>query len=58
MGEMRNTYRILVEEPDHLRGLVIRVLGCRSRGPGSISGANRFSDKYWIWKGVHSASGV
>jgi hypothetical protein len=25
--------------------LVFRVLGCRSRGPGSIPGATRFSEK-------------
>jgi hypothetical protein len=28
-----------------LCGLVVRVLGCRSRGPGSIPGATRFSEK-------------
>jgi hypothetical protein len=26
---------------DHLCGLVVRVLGCRSRGPGSIPGTTR-----------------
>jgi hypothetical protein len=26
-------------------GLVVRVPGCRSRGPGSIPGATRFSEK-------------
>jgi hypothetical protein len=29
---------------DHLCGLVVRVLGYRSRGPGSIPGATRFSE--------------
>jgi hypothetical protein len=29
----------------HLRGLVVRVSGYRSRGPGSIPGATRFSEK-------------
>jgi hypothetical protein len=24
--------------------------------PGSIPSATRFSEKYWIWNGVHSAS--
>ena len=24
--------------------------------PGSIPGATRFSEQYWIWNGVHSAS--
>jgi hypothetical protein len=28
------------------RGLVVRVLGYRSRGPGSIPGTTRFSEKY------------
>jgi hypothetical protein len=30
---------------DLLWGLVVRVLGYRSRGPGSIPGATRFSEK-------------
>jgi hypothetical protein len=30
---------------DSLRGLVVRVPGYRSRGPGSIPGATRFSEK-------------
>jgi hypothetical protein len=37
-------------------GLVFRVLGYRSRGPGSISGTSEFSEKYWVWNRVHSAS--
>jgi hypothetical protein len=24
--------------------------------PGSIPGATRFSEKWWVWNGVHSAS--
>jgi hypothetical protein len=43
---------------DRLCGLVVRIPSYRSRGPGSISGATRFSVKYWIWNGVHSASRV
>jgi hypothetical protein len=43
---------------DHLCGLVVRVPGYRSRGPGSIPGATRFCEKYWVWNGVHSASWV
>jgi hypothetical protein len=31
---------------DRLRGLVVRVPGWRSRGPGSILSATRFSEKY------------
>jgi hypothetical protein len=30
---------------DHLYDLVVKVPGYRSRSPGSISGATRFSDK-------------
>jgi hypothetical protein len=30
---------------DHLCGLVVRVPGYRSRSPGSIPGATRFSEK-------------
>jgi hypothetical protein len=40
---------------DRLCGLVVRVPGCRSWGPGSIPGATKFSEKQWVWNGVHSA---
>jgi hypothetical protein len=30
----------------------------RSRGPGSIPGATRFSEKWWVWNRVHPASWV
>jgi hypothetical protein len=43
---------------DHLYGLVVRVPGNRSIGPGSISGATRISEKQCVWNGVHSASWV
>jgi hypothetical protein len=43
---------------DRLCGLVVRVPGYRSRGRGSIPGATRFSEKYWFWSGVYSASWV
>jgi hypothetical protein len=43
---------------DRLCGLVVRVPGYRSRGPGSIPGANRFSEKWWVWNGVHPVSWV
>jgi hypothetical protein len=33
-------------EVDRLCGLVVRVLGYRSRGPCSIPGATRFSEKW------------
>jgi hypothetical protein len=39
-------------------GLVIRVSGYIYRGPGSIPDAARFSEKLWVWNGVHSASWV
>jgi hypothetical protein len=32
-------------ESDRLCGLVVRVLGYRSGGPGSIPGTTRFSEK-------------
>jgi hypothetical protein len=34
---------------------VVRVPGYISRGPGSIPGDTRFSGKWWVWNGVHSA---
>jgi hypothetical protein len=39
---------------DRLCGLVIRVLGYRFGGPGSIPGTTK--KKKWVWNGVHSAS--
>jgi hypothetical protein len=33
-----------------------RVPTYRSRDPVSIPGSTRFSDKQWVWNGVHSAS--
>jgi hypothetical protein len=39
---------------DCLCGLVDRVPGYRSGSPGSIPCATRFSEKYWVWNGVHS----
>jgi hypothetical protein len=35
--------------------LVVRVLGYRSGGPGSIPGTIR-KKKQWVWNGVHSSS--
>jgi hypothetical protein len=37
---------------------VVRVPGYRSRGQGSIPGAATFSEKQWVWNGVHSASSI
>jgi hypothetical protein len=41
---------------DRLCGLVVRVSGYKSRGPGSVPGASRFSEKQRVWNGVPSAS--
>jgi hypothetical protein len=38
---------------EYVCGLVVR-----SRGPGLIPGATRFSKKWWVWNVVHSASWV
>jgi hypothetical protein len=32
------------------------VHGYRSKRPGSIPGVTTFSEKYWVWNVVHSAS--
>jgi hypothetical protein len=39
-----------------LCGQVVRVPGYISGGPDAIPGATRFSEKWWVWNGVHSAS--
>jgi hypothetical protein len=38
-------FRSLILDTDRLCGLVVRVPGYRSRGPGSIPYATRFSEK-------------
>jgi hypothetical protein len=49
--------QIFILLADRLCGLVVKVPGYRFRGPGSIPGAtNFFSEKLWVWNGVHSAS--
>jgi hypothetical protein len=48
-------YFVCIYLKDHLCGVVVRVTGYRSRGPGLIPGATRFSEKLWVWNGVHSA---
>jgi hypothetical protein len=45
----------LVSLIDHLCCLAVKVPAYRSRGPGSIPDATRFSEK-WVCNGVHSAS--
>jgi PPE-repeat protein len=49
-------YFNIITNDDHFCGLVVGVPGYRSRGLGSIPGTTRFSEKYWVWNGVHSAS--
>jgi hypothetical protein len=39
------------DKRDRLCGLMVRVLGYRSGGPGSIPGTTR--KKKWVWNGVH-----
>jgi hypothetical protein len=48
----RQNYSFVYFEVDC--GLVFRVPGYRSKGPGSISGATRFTEKY-VWNGVYLA---
>jgi hypothetical protein len=50
-------FKYYLERNDRLSGLVVRVPDFRSRGPVSIPGATRFSEK-WAWNGVQSASWV
>jgi hypothetical protein len=50
------TFRKSVIFVDRLCGLVVRVFGYRSGGPGSIPGTTRKKKEYWVWNGVHSAS--
>jgi hypothetical protein len=42
----------LLEQVKHiynrLCGLVVKVPGCRSKGPDSIPGATRFSEEKWV----------
>jgi hypothetical protein len=40
------------EKQDRLCGVMFRVPGYRSRVPGSIPGATRFSEKKWALNGV------
>jgi hypothetical protein len=47
---------VYVFKNDCFYGLVVKVPGHRSTGPGSIPDATRFSEKLWVWNGVHSAS--
>jgi hypothetical protein len=49
---------ILNLSTDHLCGLVFRVPSYRSRGPDSISGATKFSEKYWVCNWAQSASWI
>jgi hypothetical protein len=48
---------LTVQLYNRLCGLVGRVPGYRSTGPGSIPGTTKFSEK-WVWNGIHSTSWV
>jgi hypothetical protein len=48
----KTVLRSVVLSVDSLCGLVVRV----PEVPGSIPGAARFSEKYWVWNRVHTAS--
>jgi hypothetical protein len=54
--ELWRVFRASHTKTDRLCGLVVRVPGYRSRGPGSIFGAIRFSEKQWVWNEIHSTS--
>jgi hypothetical protein len=45
--------KIIILNWGRLYGLVVRVPGYRSRGLVSIQGTTRFSQKQWVWNGVH-----
>jgi hypothetical protein len=53
-----NWIYVIQKKVDRLCWLVVRVLGYKSRGPFSIPGATRFSEKQRVWNGVHSTSWV
>jgi hypothetical protein len=48
-----HSFGVLKANTDRLCGLVVRVSGYRSKGPGFDS---RFSEKQRVWNGVRSAS--
>jgi hypothetical protein len=49
------TILILLLEVGH-NFSVVRVPGYTTKGPGSIPGTTRLSEKQWVWNRVHSAS--
>jgi hypothetical protein len=56
--EYRTMDKCSICDPDRICCRVVRVPGYRSRSPGLISGSTRFSEKWWVWNEVHSASWV
>jgi hypothetical protein len=46
---------VMLKKIDRLCDVAVKVPGCRSRGSGSIP---EFSEKQWVWNGIHSASRV
>jgi hypothetical protein len=47
IGNVSQETEIELYKVDHLCGIVVRVPGYRSRGPGSIPGATRFSSRFF-----------
>jgi hypothetical protein len=45
MSVTNRVFIFVLRREDRLCGLVVRVLGYRSGGPGSIPGTTRFSEK-------------
>jgi hypothetical protein len=52
---LENYMSVVIIQNDRLYGLAVRVLATDLEVPGSVPGANRFSEK-WMWNGSHSAS--
>jgi hypothetical protein len=52
---MKHNINMHIKQIDRLCGLVVRVLGYRSGGPGSIPGTTRKISS-GVWNGVHTAS--
>jgi hypothetical protein len=46
-------YQLLSKFLDRLCSLVVKVLGYTSRGSSSIPSATTFSEKWWVWNGLH-----
>jgi hypothetical protein len=57
MEKTNSAHRILSGKPIEWKFKETKILDCVIQlFPGSIPGASRFSEKQWVWNGVHSAS--